>query len=411
MSKNFINVNKFRSFFPILNSKINGYPLIYFDNAATAQIPQQVVDAMNDYYLHYKSNIGRGVYTFAEKSTTEYEKARQQVANFIGADKENIVFTSGATASINLVADSWAAYNLKAGDEILVSAVEHHSNFLPWQELSTKLNLVLKIIPVDSYGFIDFEQFEKMLNDKTALISIVHSSNVTGITHDVSRVCQIAKEKNIAVLVDACQSIAHQKINVQAIDCDFLVFSGHKLFGPTGVGVLYASSNRIGQMRPTEFGGGMVFSVNLDHSEYKSFPRGFEAGTPNIAGVIGLGEAIGFVEENIDFKEIQEHETMLVSQMTEGLKTIAGLKIISIDPSFNKDIHAYLVTFISDKYHAHDIAAFLDRYGIAVRAGNHCVQLYHQQCNLQATVRISFSIYNTKEEVNFVLARLQEFLA
>ena len=409
MSKNFMNVEKFRSYFPILKTKVNNYPLIYLDNAATAQVPQEVVDAMNNYYLHYKSNVGRGIYTFAERATTEYERARADIAKLISTEQQNIVFTSGATDSINLVAKSWAAYNLQAGDEIIVSAVEHHSNFLPWQELALQLNLILKIIPVTQQGVVDLDEFKKVLNAKTKLVAIVHSSNVVGGTNDVALISQLSHQFGAAVLVDACQSIAHQKIDVEQIGCDFLVFSGHKLFGPTGVGVLYATNERIDQMKPTQFGGGMMFSVSQPHSEYKPFPKGFEAGTPNIVGVIGLGAAVKFVYEKIDFTALAEHETRLVQKMVVGLSDLPGIKLISFDPGIFGG-HAHLVTFVSDRYHAHDIAAYLDQYGIAVRAGHHCVQLYHQQCNINASVRCSFSGYNTLEEVDFFLGKLKEFL-
>ncbi|MBI2344976.1 cysteine desulfurase [Candidatus Dependentiae bacterium] len=410
MSKNNINIQKFRSFFPILKTKINNYPLVYFDNAATAQVPYQVIEAMNDYYAHYKSNVGRGIYTFAERTTAEYERARLEIAKFIGVDPQNIVFTSGATDSINLVAKSWAAYNLQRSDEIIISAVEHHSNFLPWQELASKLNLTLKIIPVTKQGNVDLDQFKAQLTSKTKLVAIVHSSNVVGGTNDVRLITQLAHQVGAAVLVDACQSIAHQKIDVEIIGSDFLVFSGHKLFGPTGIGVLYAKSERINQMRPTEFGGGMVFSVNFKNSEYRSFPKGFEAGTPNIAGAIGLAAAVKFIEREIDFKMLAEYETMLVNRMIQGLLKIPGIQLISFNPIHEQSAHAHLVTFVSNAYHAHDIAAYLDQYGIAVRAGHHCVQLYHQQCNINASVRCSFSGYNTIEEVDFVLEKLQTFL-
>lgn len=411
MSKDSMNVQNFRKHFPILQTKINNHPLIYFDNAATAQVAEQVVEAMNNYYLHYKSNVGRGIYTFAERATYEYEASRTGVAKFIGADSENIVFTSGATASINLVAESWAAYNLKAGDEIILSAVEHHSNFLPWQELALRFNLILKIVPITDQGILDLDAFKKQLNSKTKLVAIVHSSNVVGGVNDVVLISQLAHSLGAVVLVDACQSVAHQKIDVENLDCDFLVFSGHKLFGPTGVGVLYAKSERIDEMKPSEFGGGMVFSVDQSHSEYRPFPKGFEAGTPNIAGVIGLGAAVKFVHEYIDFKTLAEHETMLVERMINGLLKMPGVRLISFNPAKTQGLHAHMVTFVSDKYHAHDIAAYLDQYGIAVRAGHHCVQLYHQQCNINASVRCSFSYYNTQKEVDFVLEKLGQFLA
>jgi cysteine desulfurase/selenocysteine lyase len=410
MSKDSMNVQNFRKHFPALQAKVNNYPLIYFDNAATAQVAESVVDAMNDYYLHYKSNVGRGVYTFAERATHEYERARADVAKFIGADRQNILFTSGATDSVNLVARSWAAYNLQAGDEIIVSAVEHHSNFLPWQELALRRNLILKIVPITDQGVLDLDAFKKQLNSKTKLVAIVHSSNVVGGVNDIALISQLAHAVGAAVLVDACQSIAHQKIDVQNLDCDFLVFSGHKLFGPTGIGVLYAKSERIDQMKPSEFGGGMVFSVSTPHSEYRPFPKGFEAGTPNVAGVIGLGAAVRFVQEHVNFKALAEHETMLTRHMIDGLLKMPGVRLISFNPAKGQGLHAHMVTFVCDKHHAHDIAAYLDQYGIAVRAGHHCVQLYHQQCNINASVRVSFSGYNTQQEVDFVLEKLEQFL-
>ncbi len=410
MSKDSMNVQNFRKYFPILQTKINNHPLIYFDNAATAQVAKQVVDAMNNYYLHYKSNVGRGIYTFAERATYEYEASRNVIAKFIGAPSENIVFTSGATASINLVADSWAVHNVTAGDEIIISSVEHHSNFLPWQELALRFNLVLKIVPINDQGLLDLDLFKKHLNSKTKLVAIVHSSNVVGSVNDIALISQLAHSVGAAVLVDACQSVAHQKIDVEALDCDFLVFSGHKLFGPTGVGVLYAKSDRIDQMKPSEFGGGMVFTVGQPSSEYRPFPKGFEAGTPHVAGVIGLGAAVKFVQEYVDFKALAEHETMLVQRMVDGLLKMSGVTLLSFNPSKSQGLHAHLVTFVSDKYHAHDIAAYLDQYGVAVRAGHHCVQYYHQECNINASVRCSFSGYNTQQEVDFVLEKLGQFL-
>ncbi len=410
MSKDSMNVLNFKKYFPIFKNKVHGNPLIYFDNAATAQVPQQVIDAINDYYVHYKSNIGRGIYTLAERATFEYEQARKTIAHFIGAEADNLVFTSGATDSVNLVANSWGAHNLQNGDEIIVSSVEHHSNFLPWQEVAHKRNLVLKIVPVTNQGLLDIDEFKKALTKKTKLVAIVHSSNVVGGTNDMELIGQLAHQVGAAVLVDAAQSIAHQKIDVQTMDCDFLLFSGHKLFGPTGIGILYAKSERINEMQPSKFGGGMVFSVSQPHSEYRSFPKGYEAGTPHIAGAIGLAAAVKFIQEYVDFDALMKHETSLTVRMIQGLSKIPGVKVISFDPSQAKDSHAHLVTFVSDKYHAHDIAAYLDQFAIAVRAGHHCVQLYHKQCNINASVRCSFSGYNSIQEVDFVVQKLQEFL-
>lgn len=410
MSKDPMNFELFRSFFPILATRVNNYPLVYFDSASTAQVPQAVVEAMNRYYFAYKANVGRGIYSFAEQATHEYEQARAKIAKYIMAIPSEIVFTSSATAGINMVAQSWATNHFKPGDEIIVSAVEHHSNFLPWQELARHMGLVIKMAPLTMDGVLDLEKFRALLSAKTKLVAIVHTSNVVGGTNDIEQITRMAHAFGSAVLVDASQSIAHQKIDVKAINCDFLVFSGHKLYGPTGTGVLYVRSDRIHEMTPSIFGGGMVFSVGQESSEYRPFPHGFEAGTPNVAGVIGLGAAVDFVEQNVKFNSLLEHETDLTLRMLVGLKKLHDIQILSFQP-VHFGSHAHIVTFVSGTFHAHDIAAYLDRYGIAVRAGHHCVQLYHQACNVNASVRISFAGYNTQDEVDFCLQKLQELFA
>lgn len=409
MSKASVNIDFFRTFFPALTSYVHGCPLIYFDSASTSQTPRVVVEAMNNYYFSYKANIGRGVYSFAEQATYHYEQSRIKVAQYIGASAEEIVFTAGATASIHLVVQSWASMHLVQGDEIILSAVEHHSNFVPWQELAARKGLIIKIAPLSSDGTVDMYEFERLLSDKTKLVTIVHTSNVVGGTNNIQKITQIAHRAGAAVLIDACQSIAHQRINVAAVGCDFLVFSGHKLYGPTGTGALYVRKKRIPELSPTVFGGGMVFSVGEKKSTYRPFPYGFEAGTPNIAGVIGLGAAVDFVQEHIDFDHLMTHERSLTLAMIEGLRTIPNVTILSFQP-INTDAHGHMVTFVAQKYHAHDIAAYLDQYGIAVRAGHHCVQLYHQACNINASVRISFAAYNTLEEVNVCVQKLRELL-
>lgn len=401
---------KFRLHFPIFNQTINGFPLIYFDSAATAQVPLSVVEAMNAYYLSYKANVGRGVYTFAEKATSEYEQARAIIASFIGAQPTEIVFTSGATAGVNMIAQSWARHNLRASDEIIISAVEHHSNFLPWQELAREHGVIIKVAPVTQAGLLDMQKFTQLLSVKTKLVAIVHASNVVGGTNDIEKIVELSHHVGAAVLVDASQSIAHQAIDVRTLKCDFLVFSGHKLFGPTGIGVTFVRSSRIAEMNPSNFGGGMVFSVGEVVSQYRPFPHGFEAGTQNIAGVIGLRAAIDFVDKNVDFELLQVHETTLVQKMILGLSALPEVQILSFNPE-KSGSHAHLVTFVSGKYHAHDIAAYLDQFGIAVRAGHHCVQLFHQACNINASVRISFSGYNTMQEVDFCLQKLRELLS
>lgn len=408
MSKNDMNLQNLRKQFPIFDQKVHDHQCIYFDSASTAQMPQFVVDAIVAYYTTYKANVGRGVYTFAEQATAAYEHARKNVGQFIGAQPDQIVFTSGATQGINLVAQAWASHMLQQGDEIVVSAIEHHSNFLPWQQLAIHKKLVLKIVPVNAQGLIDLDQFQSFLSKKTKLVCIVHTSNLLGGTNDVEKIGSMAREVGAKVLIDASQSVAHRAIDVLKLGADFLVFSGHKLFGPTGIGVLYAGDAVNSHMRIVSYGGGMVFSVGQQDSKFKDFPHCFESGTPNVAGAIGLSAAIDFVRKNIDFDQLAEHETSLVQTLCNGLQKIDDIKIISFTPSQNQ--HGHLVTFYSITHHAHDIAAYLDSFGIAVRAGHHCVQLYHTQGGINASVRASFSVYNTQLEVEFFLKCLKKFL-
>jgi len=406
MSKNYITLKSFREQFPIFSQKENGDALIYFDSASTAQAPLILVNSMKSYYSSFKANVGRGVYALAEKATFEYEEVRKKVAKLIGAEPHEILFNSGTTKGINFIAQSWAAHNLNAGDEILISEVEHHSNLIPWQELARNKGFILKIIPVTKSGTIDISILKSLLTTKSKLISIVHTSNILGSTNDIALISQYARTVGALVLVDAAQSIAHQQINVKALDCDFLVFSGHKLFGPTGVGILYVREAIAQQMKPVVFGGGMVDSVNEKGNSFRKFPHGFEAGTPNIAGTIAFGSVVDFIQSSIDFDLVKKHETTLVHRLIEALQEIPDIEIISFTPQAEE--HAHIVTFISHKYHAHDIAAYLDQYGIAVRAGNHCVQTYHDKLNIAASVRVSFAGYNTIEEVDFLISTLRK---
>lgn len=405
MSKNSMNVKILREQFPIFKQQVNGYPFIYFDSAATAQVPEEVVTAMSQYYLTYKANIGRGIYTYAEQATYAYEQARKKIAHFIGAESAQILLTSGATESINIVALSWAQHYLQHGDEILISAIEHNSNVVPWIELASRIGCIVKRIAVDKDGIINLDDLEKKLSKKTKLVSIVHTSNTLGSTNNVKKITSMAHGVGAVVLVDASQSIAHQTIDVQNIDCDFLVFSGHKLFGPTGIGVLYTKHAMLSQMRPSCFGGGMVLSLDNDQALYKPYPQGFEAGTPNVAGAIGLAQAIEFVEKNINFDDLAKHETVLVHRLLLGLQSITDIEVLSIAPKSDQS-HVHVVTFVHPKYHAHDIAAYLNNYGIAVRAGNHCV---HTAAYVPS-VRISFAAYNTLQEVDFCIQILQKLL-
>ena len=398
-----MNFVELRKQFPVFQENNQKSPCIFFDSAATAQVPQHVLDAMMRYYCTYKSNIGRGVYKFAEQATAEYESAREKIAQFIGAQKNEIIFTSGATASINMVTLSWALDNLKSGDEIFVSAIEHHSNFLPWQYLAARKGLILKLLPVDADGIIKTDIFEKWLSTKTKLVAVIHTSNVLGATNDVKKITQMAHEYGAKVLIDAAQSIAHQVIDVKDIDCDFLAFSGHKLFGPTGVGVLFIKNTLAMQIQPAMFGGGMVFSVDVESSKYKEVPHCFEAGTPPIAQAIGLGAAIDFINKYVDFNQLQKYETLLSKKLCDGLQGLSDIKILNPLSDSNHHEHRAIVSFVSKKYHAHDIAAYLDTFGIAVRAGHHCVQLFHNQQGINSSVRVSFSLYNTLAEVDCFL--------
>lgn len=404
MQKNGMNFEKLRMQFPIFTTKMNKHTFVFFDSAATAQMPQEVLDVMVKYYTTYKANVGRGIYSFAEQATAAYANAREKVAKFLGVHKNSIIFTSGATESLHLIARAWAVYHLQVGDQILISQIEHHSNFLPWQQLAQEKKLDLTIVPINAQGIVDPEEFKKYLSSKTKLVSIVHTSNVTGGTNDVQTLTVLAHAVGAKVIIDGVQSVVHQKIDMVKIGCDFFVFSGHKLFGPTGIGVLYVADDMISTMKLAKFGGGMVFSVGQDTSQFKEFPDCFEAGTPNIAGAIGLGASIDFVQKNIDFTQLQEHETSLVQLLAQGLQQFKDIEILSFVPSVkDKNIHTSILTFYSKKHHAHDIAAHLDSFGIAVRAGHHCVQLFHEQRGISASVRVSLSVYNTKEEVEIFL--------
>ncbi len=386
------NLEKLRLDFPILDQKIHDHQLIYFDNAATAQMPQVAIDAMVAYYTTYKSNVDRGLYSFAEKTTAHYEQARKKIAQFIGAQPAELVFTSGATDGINMVARIWAAHNLQAGDEIIISQVEHHSNFLPWQQLAEEKNLILTILPIDAQGLLDMTTYYAALSERTKLVAIVHTSNILGTTNDIGSIVAAAHQVGAKVLVDAAQSVAHQKVDVVELDCDFLVFSGHKLYGPTGIGCLFIKKDIQPSCYPYKFGGSMVYSAGYDESYWKNAPYCFEAGTPPIAQAIGLGAVVDYLNNNIDFAAVAAHEHALVARAVVGLQDLEFQVLPGISSG-------HLVTFYDTDVHGHDVAMYLDSYGIAVRAGNHCVQPYHEKIGLESTVRVSFAFYNTMAEV------------
>lgn len=390
-----MNISDLREDFPVLKQKVGKHDLIYFDSAATAQVPYAVVDAMSAFYETYKANVDRGIYTFAEASTMQYERARKTVAQFIGGQHQEIVFTSGASAGINTVALIWGQHHIQKGDEIIVSDLEHHSNFLPWQQLACSKKATVRIVPTLHDGTVDFGALQSMLSTKTKLVALVQDSNVMGVVNDISLITAAAHQVGAKVLVDAAQSVAHQKINVQDLGCDFLVFSGHKLFGPTGIGVLYISKDIQKSCQPAFFGGSMVFNASYEESYWKNAPYAFEVGTPPIAQAIGLSAGIEYLNAHVDFNFVKSHEQLLTKTTAQGL-TELGFKIFNIGALEGK---GHMVTFYHENIHAHDIAMYLDSYGIAVRAGNHCVQPYHEKRGVESTVRASFAFYNTLEEV------------
>ncbi|MBV8660949.1 MAG: aminotransferase class V-fold PLP-dependent enzyme [Candidatus Dependentiae bacterium] len=388
------NLEKLRLDFPILQQKVHDHPLIYFDSAATAQMPHIAMDEILEYYATYKSNVDRGLYSFAEKTTLHYEQARTAIAEFIGAQSTELVFTSGATDGINMVARIWAAHNVQAGDEIIISQAEHHSNFLPWQHLAQEKNCILTILPIDESGLLDMKTYYAALSEKTKLVAIFHTSNILGTTNDIGSIVAAAHQVGAKVLVDAAQSVAHKKIDVVDLGCDFLVFSGHKLYGPTGIGCLFIKKAIHEQCYPHKFGGSMVYSAGYDESFWKNAPYCFEAGTPPIAQAIGLGAVVKYLNENVDFAITAQHENALVARAAAGLQELGFHLLHPIDSG-----HHHLITFYDTTVHGHDIAMYLDSYGIAVRAGNHCVQPYHEKLELESTVRVSFAFYNTMAEV------------
>src|SRR3990167_6995212 len=392
----------FRDFFPIFKNRPD---LIYLDNGATTQKPDRVVNAISEYYLRGNSNIKRGIYSLAEDTTELYESAREKVAKFINADPEEIVFTSGTTEGINFIADSWAKNNLSKGDEIVITKLEHHSNFLPWQRLAKNNNLVLKIASIKD-GQLDYDSCKKLLNNKTKLVAITHQSNVTGEIIDIQRIKDLINKyaKNSKLLVDAAQIVAHKKVDVKKIGCDFLVFSAHKMFGPTGVGVLYINKNL--EFEPYKVGGGMVFEVSDTDSNWLNAPHRYEAGTPPIAEVIGLGAAIDFINENINFDKLEKYEFELTDYLVNELVKIKEIESIISPELFKK----HLVTFNINNFHAHDVAAYLDKFGICVRAGNHCAQPLHNALGINSSVRVSFSAYNNLYEVEKLILAIKKLL-
>lgn len=386
-------IESVREQFPMLNETVNGKALIYLDSAATALKPKRVIDAMSFHDLHRTSNVHRGVHHFSDLATTAFENARRKVESFIGCDHDEVVFTRGTTESINMVSQG-LSHTFKETDEIILTELEHHSNIVPWHMLSKKTGAKIKWIPVSEQGELDLDSYEKLLTKNTRIVAFSGMSNTLGTKPASQKIIQMAKSVGALTLVDAAQLVTNQKINVKELGCDFLCFSGHKLFGPTGVGVLYGSKQKLNEMRPTYGGGAMIATVTFAETTYLDAPFRFEAGTPNITGVIGLGESIDFVH-SIGFDNINAHEATLLSEANRILKGIKGLRIIG--DSGNK---GPILSFVIDGLHHQDIGSVLDQQGVAVRTGHHCTQPLLSKYGLTGTVRASFSIYNSVKEAH-----------
>ena len=392
-----------RKDFPILNETVHGKTLVYLDNAATTQKPEQVIEAMNAYYRHTNSNIHRGVHLLSEKATQQYEEARKKVARFIGAPKtQEIIFTRGTTDAINLLAASFGKKHIQAGDEILISAMEHHSNIVPWQMMCEERKAVLKVVPIDDDGSLNMEAFEQLLSEKTKLVAIVHVSNSLGTINPVKEIIQKAHAKNIPVLLDGAQAVQHLPVNVQELDCDFYAFSGHKLFGPTGVGVLYGKEAWLKDLPPYQGGGDMILNVTFEKTTYNELPYKFEAGTPAIAEVIGLGAAIDYIS-GIGMKQIETRESELLAYAMKRIAAIPRVTIIGTAAHKSS-----VVSFVVDGVHPHDMGTILDREGIAIRTGHHCTQPVMKRFGIPATSRVSLAFYNTEEELDTCVKAIEK---
>lgn len=396
-----------RNEFPILLEEINGHPLVYIDNAATSQKPQCVIDRVRSYYERGNANIHRGVHVLSQRSTEDFEAARATVAGFIGAaDSREVVFTRGATEAINLVASSLAVHDLGEGDTVLVTEMEHHANIVPWQLLRERKGLRLAVVAVTDSGCLDVEDyFEKVRSLRPKLISVTHVSNALGVINPVREMIAFAHAEGIPVLLDACQSVPHFPVDVQELDCDWLVFSGHKAFAPTGIGVLYGKLARLEAMPPYQGGGDMIESVTFEKTVFKGPPERFEAGTPHIAGAIGLAAALEFLE-SLDRPRLLAHEQALVQAAASGLREIPGVRLIADIPE-----KASVLSFLLESAHPHDIASFLDAEGIAIRSGHHCAQPLMKRLGLPGTARASFTIYNSLQEAEALVRAVRKVQA
>lgn len=394
---------KIKADFPALSLTVHGKPLVFLDSAASAQKPRPVLDAMRFCYEKEYANVHRGLYELSEKATANFEAARRKVRDFIGAasDRE-IIFTRGATDSINLVAGTWGAENLKEGDEIILSVAEHHSNIVPWQLLQRRIGFKINVTPVADDGSFQMEEFRALLNEKTRFVGMTHMSNVLGTVFPVREIVRAAHDAGAIVLIDGCQAAAHMPVNVQELGCDFYVFSGHKLYGPTGVGVLYGRLAVLETMPPLQGGGDMIKSVSFEHSVWAEPPARFEAGTPPIVQAIGLGHAMDYVR-SIGMKNISEHGKNLCQKLAEGVASVPGTRLIGTAPG-----KTGLVSFVTDFGHPQDVAVMLDQQGVAVRVGHHCAQPLHERFGVPVSVRASLGVYNTEEDIEIFVKALHK---
>jgi cysteine desulfurase/selenocysteine lyase len=400
-----INVLKIREDFPILKREVNGKPLIYFDNAATSQKPRVVIETLTRYYNEYNANIHRGIHKLAEEATLAHEEAREKVAKFINANRtEEIVFTRNATEAINLVAYTWGRTNIGPGDKIVLTIMEHHSNIVPWQQLAREKNATIEFIKIDSEGLLLQDDINRMIDNKTKLVCVTHASNVLGTINPIKEIARSAHAHNALVLIDAAQSVPHLRVNAKDMDCDFMAFSGHKMLGPTGIGVLYGKTEHLEDMPPFLGGGEMIREVHTTGATWKDLPYKYEAGTPNIAGAIGLGAAVDYLRK-IGMDNVHGHEKEITGYALNRMSQVQGL--VFFGPK-NVNQRVGVVSFNLGDIHAHDLASIMDEDGIAIRSGHHCAQPLMEFLNIPAASRASFYIYNTKEEVDYFIEVLEK---
>jgi cysteine desulfurase/selenocysteine lyase len=403
------DVERIRRDFPILREKIHGKPLVYLDNAATTQKPQTVIDSLVDYYSHYNANVHRAVHLLSTRATAACDSAREKARRLINAASTNeIIFGRGTTDALNMVAQTHGRQNIKPGDEVLISGLEHHSNIVPWQMLCNEKQARLRVVHIDNRGVIPLDQFERALNERTRLVALAHVSNALGTVNPLAKMIEMAHRWNAPVVVDGAQAVPHMQVDVRALDADFYAFSGHKLFGPTGIGVLYGKEALLEAMPPFEGGGDMIRSVTFEKTEYNVLPYKFEAGTPDIAGIIGLGAAIDYVN-SLGLESIVAYETDLLEYATEAVSQLRGVQIIGTAPH-----KASVISFVIDGAHPHDVGTILDQEGIAVRTGHHCAQPVMDRFQIAATTRASLAFYNTSSEVDALVSgirKVQEFFS